>query len=64
MKTIATLFLVVLCTGCTVLSVAGTVVATTVSVAGTVVETGVSVAGSAIKGVANAISSKDEKAEQ
>ncbi len=52
----AVLFLILTCTGCTVLSIAGTAVSTTVSVAGTVVETGVSVAGSAIRGVANAIS--------
>jgi hypothetical protein len=53
-----------LCSGCTVLSVAGTVVSTTVSVAGTVVETGVSVAGSAIRGVANTLSGKEEKEDQ
>jgi len=63
-KTIAALFLVLLCSGCTVLSIAGTAVATTVSVAGTVIETGVSVAGSAIRGVANAVSGKDEQAER
>ena len=60
----AAVVLVLVCSGCTVLSIAGTAVATTVSVAGTVIETGVSVAGSAIKGVANAISGKDEKAEK
>ena len=61
MKTIIAALSVLLCSGCTVLSVAGTVVSTTVSVAGTVIETGVSVAGSAVRGVANAISGKDEK---
>ena len=49
------------CPGCTVLSVAGTVVSTTVSVVGTVVETGVSVTGSAIKGVAKAVSGSDDE---
>jgi hypothetical protein len=51
-------------TGCTVLSVAGTVVSTTVSVVGTVVETGVSVTGSAIKGVAKAVSGSDDEKNQ
>lgn len=55
------LLLLLPCSGCAVLSIAGTVVATTVSVAGTVVETGVGVAGSAIRGVANAISDPAEK---
>lgn len=50
----ALLTLMCVCSGCTVMSVAGTAVSTTVSVAGTVVETGVSVAGSAVKGVASA----------
>jgi hypothetical protein len=45
------------CAGCTVLSVAGTVVSTTASVVGTVVETGVSVTGAVVKGVANSLSS-------
>ena len=49
------------CSGCTVLSVAGTVVSTTASVVGTVVETGVSVTGSAIKGVAKAVSGSDDE---
>ena len=49
------------CSGCTVLSVAGTVVSTTASVVGTVVETGVSVTGSAIKGVARAVSGSDDE---
>jgi len=57
----AAVVLMLACSGCTVLSIAGTAVATTVSVAGTVVETGVSVAGSAIRGVANAISGKDKE---
>lgn len=48
------------CSGCTVLSVAGTAVSTTVSIAGTVVGTGVSVAGSAIRGVASSVSGGDE----
>jgi hypothetical protein len=63
MKQIVTATLLVLsCTGCTVLSVAGTVVSTTASVVGTVVDTGVSVAGSVVKGVANTLSSTpDEK---
>ncbi len=51
-------------TGCTVLSVAGTVVSTTASVVGTVVETGVSVAGSAVKGVAKAVSGSDDEKKQ
>ena len=61
MRTMIVAVSVLLCSGCTVLSVAGTVVSTTVSVAGTVVETGVSVAGSAIRGVANTLSGKEEK---
>jgi hypothetical protein len=56
MKAIVAATLAAMASGCTVLSVAGTAVATTVSVAGTVVSTGVSVAGSAIKGVAGAVS--------
>jgi hypothetical protein len=52
---------VVLCSGCTVMSVAGTAVSTTVSVAGTVVSTGVSLAGSAVKGVANTVSGSSDK---
>lgn len=64
MKTMIVALSVLACSGCTVLSVAGTVVSTTVSVAGTVVETGVSVAGSAIRGVANTLSGKDDKEEQ
>ena len=62
MKQIVTGLLVLLsCTGCTVLSVAGTVVSTTASVVGTVVETGVSVTGAVIKGVANTLSGSDDK---
>jgi hypothetical protein len=62
MKTIVVaVALLVSCSACTVLSVAGTAVSTTVSVAGTVVETGVSVAGAAIRGVANTVSGSDEK---
>jgi hypothetical protein len=57
----ALLFLLLTCTGCTVLSIAGTAVSTTVSVAGTVVETGVSVAGAAVRGVANAIAGPEDK---
>jgi len=60
----AVLLLLLSCTGCTVLSIAGTAVSTTVSVVGTVVETGVSVAGSAIRGVANTIAGPDEKPQQ
>ena len=59
-RTLAILLVAFWCTGCTVLSVAGTVVSTTVSVVGTVVETGVSVAGSAVKGVAKAVSGSDD----
>ena len=58
---IAALLAALACTGCTVLSVAGTVVSTTASVVGTVVETGVSVTGSAIKGVAKAVSGSDDE---
>ena len=61
MRTIIAALSALLFSGCSVLSVAGTVVPTTVSVAGTVVETGVSVAGSAIRGVANTLSGKEEK---
>ena len=60
-RTAAALLLILSCSGCTVLSVAGTVVSTTVSVVGTVVETGVSVAGSAVKGVAKAMSGSDDE---
>jgi hypothetical protein len=55
------LVLPLVCSGCTVVSVAGSVLSTTVSVAGTVVETGVSVAGSAVRGVAHAVSGPTEK---
>lgn len=51
---------VLVCSGCTVVSVAGTAVSATVSVAGTVVSTGVSVAGSAVKGVAHAVSGSEK----
>ena len=63
MRTIFVAVLLAMVSGCTVLSVAGTVVSTTASVAGTVVSTTASVAGSAVKGVANAVSgsSEDEK---
>ena len=64
MRTVLVALSLLFCSGCTVLSVAGTVVSTTVSVAGTVVETGVSVAGSAIRGVANVLSGKEEKEEK
>ena len=50
MRTIIAALSALLFSGCTVLSVAGTVV-----------ETGVSVAGSAIRGVANTLSGKEEK---
>ena len=60
-KSAAVLLLLLSFSGCTVLSVAGTVVSTTVSVVGTVVETGVSVAGSAVKGVAKAMSGSDDE---
>ena len=58
---LAALLAALACSGCTVLSVAGTVVSTTASVVGTVVETGVSVTGSAIKGVAKAVSGSDDE---
>jgi hypothetical protein len=61
---LAALLAALACTGCTVLSVAGTVVSTTASVVGTVVETGVSVAGSAVKGVAKAVSGSDDEKKQ
>ncbi|MGZ5115655.1 MAG: hypothetical protein ACXWIH_06050 [Burkholderiales bacterium] len=62
MKTLGALLMFALaCTGCTVLSVAGTAVSTTVSIAGTVVETGVGVAGSAVKGVASAVTGSGDK---
>jgi phosphate/sulfate permease len=57
----AAVFLLLSCSACTVVSVAGTAVSTTVSVVGTVVETGVSVAGSAVRGVASAVSGPAEK---
>ena len=60
-RTAAVLLLILSCSGCAVLSVAGTVVSTTVSVVGTVVETGVSVAGSAVKGVAKMVSGSDDE---
>jgi hypothetical protein len=60
-KSAAALLLLLACSGCAVISVAGTVVSTTASVVGTVVETGVSVAGSAVKGVARAISGSDDE---
>lgn len=60
-RTLATFLLALSCSGCTVLSVAGTVVSTTASVVGTVIETGVSVTGSAIKGVAKAVSGSDDE---
>ena len=62
MKQIVTASLLLLaCTGCTVLSVAGTAVSTTASVVGTVVETGVSVTGAVVKGVANTLTGSDDK---
>jgi hypothetical protein len=62
MKTfLSALILALLCSGCTVVSVAGSVLSTTVSVAGTVLETGASVAGSAVRGVAHAVSGPTEK---
>ena len=60
-KTAVALLLLLACSGCAVLSVAGTVVSTTASVVGTVVETGVSVAGSAVKGVARVLSGSDDE---
>jgi hypothetical protein len=54
------LALTCLASGCTVLSVTGSVVSTGVSVATTAVETGVSVAGSAVRGVANAVTPSDK----
>ena len=62
MKTLVRAFaLICLCSGCTVVSVAGSVVSTGVSVATTAVETGVSVAGSAVRGVAHAVTPSDNK---
>lgn len=62
MKTLVSAFaLVCFASGCTVVSVAGSVVSTGVSVAGTVIETGVSVAGSAVRGVAHAVTPSDNK---
>jgi hypothetical protein len=62
MKTLlSALSLALLCSGCTVVSVAGSVLSTTVSVAGTVLETGASVAGSAVRGVAHAVSGPTEQ---
>ena len=58
---LAAMLAVLSCTGCTVLSVAGTVVSTTASVVGTVVETGVSVTGSAIRGTARLLSGSDDE---
>jgi hypothetical protein len=60
-RTAAALLIVLCGTGCTVLSVAGTVVSTTASVVGTVVETGVSVTGSAIRGTARLLSGSDDE---
>jgi hypothetical protein len=54
------LVLACLCSACTVVSVAGSVLSTGVSVAGTVVETGVSVAGSAVRGVARTVTPSDK----
>ncbi|MDB5865605.1 MAG: hypothetical protein JWO70_3411 [Betaproteobacteria bacterium] len=62
MKTFFPALLVALsCSGCTVVSVTGSVLSTTVSVAGTVIQTGASVAGSAVRGVAHAVSGPTEK---
>lgn len=60
-RTAVALLLLLACSGCAVISLAGTVVSTTASVVGTVVETGVSVAGSAVKGVAKALSGSDDE---
>jgi hypothetical protein len=61
MKTLlSVLALTSLVSGCTVLSVTGSVVSTGVSVAATAVETGVSVAGSAVRGVASAVTPSDK----
>lgn len=62
MKTLlAVLALSCAASGCTVLSVTGSVVSTGVSVAATAVETGVSVAGAGIRGVARAVTPSDDK---
>ena len=61
-KILSALALAALCSACTVVSVAGTVVSTGVSVAGTVVETGASVAGSAVRGVARAVTPSSDDA--
>ena len=60
-RTFIALLLLLSCSGCAVISVAGTVVSTAASVVGTVVETGVSVAGSAVKGVAKVLSGSDDE---
>ena len=61
MKTfLSVLALTSLASGCTVVSVAGSVVSTGVSVAATAVETGVSVAGSAVRGTARALTPSDK----
>ena len=62
MKTLISAFAFALsCSGCTVVSVAGSVVSTGVSVVGTAVSTGVSVAGSAVRGAARAVTPSDPK---
>ena len=55
------LVLTLSCSGCAVVSVAGTVVSTTASIAGTAVETGVSVTGSLVRGVASTVSTSAQK---
>ena len=58
---VAAVALATLSSGCSVISVTGSVVSTGVSVAATAVETGVSVTGAAVRGVARAVSPSDNK---
>jgi hypothetical protein len=60
-KILGVVTLALVSTGCTVVSVAGTVVSTTASVAGTVIETTASVAGSVVKGVAHTVTGSEDE---
>jgi uncharacterized metal-binding protein len=57
----ALLSLVLACSGCSVVSLAGTAVSTTVSVAGSAISAGASVAASAVKAAANVASTSSDK---
>jgi uncharacterized metal-binding protein len=57
----ALLSLVFACSGCGVVSLAGTAVSTTVSVAGSAISAGASVASSAVKAAANTLSTSSDK---